>query len=165
MSAEFHDDHLPSDRHHDPEDRWPGFEAEEALYWARVLLRHSPGPQRAGIKAQMHTAIERGVPVTGPEWVRTAETARGDGFTPVLYQTLFETLQTISPASFRSHPGHRKTVFKTYVPGTPYESELWSDWPRLFLTEGFDARTATSLALLRAEPRFPQTQKRGDVEA
>lgn len=134
---------------------WPGFEKDEALRWSRVLIHHSPDPQRAGIKAQMSAAIARGVAVAGPGWVATADAARSDGFTPVLYQALFESLRTITPSSFRSHPGHRKVTFKTYVPGIPYESELWSDWPRLFLDEGFDAYAATGLTLLRAEPKFP----------
>lgn len=167
MSADFHDNSA-SDDHGDPADRraadnrrraaeqWPGFEAAEALHWSKVLLHHSPDPQRSGIKAQIHSAITSGVPVAGPDWVRTADAARSDGFNPVLYQTLFESLRTIEKAAFRSHPGHRMRTYNNYLPGTPYESELWCDWPKLFLTEGFDARTATSLTLLRAEPKFPR---------
>ena len=87
----------------------------------------------------------------------TAARAREDGFTPVLYQALFESLQTIDVRAFRSHPGRRRTTFRSYVPGIPYESEIWNDWPRLFLEEEFDARTATALVLLRTEPLFPKT--------
>lgn len=165
MTADFNehsssdsDDESNSSR--EPGFRWPGFEKDEALHWSRVLLRHSPDPQRAGIKAQMSASIARGVAVAGPGWVSTADAARSDGFTPVLYQALFEALGTIPPGSFRSHPGHRKVTFKTYLPGIPYESELWSDWPRLFLDEGFDAHAATGLTLLRAEPKFPVTRGR-----
>ena len=175
-NADFHDDSAPdgsadgrgaaefneaADRR-DAENRrraaeqWPGFEPEEALHWSKVLLHHSPDPKRAAIKAQMSSAIARGIPIAGPDWVPTADSARADGFNPVLYQALFESLRTISKTAFRSHPGHRQSTFKTYLPGTPYESELWSDWPKLFLTEGFDARTATALTLLRAEPKFPR---------
>ncbi|MGC2941744.1 MULTISPECIES: hypothetical protein [unclassified Brevibacterium] len=179
MPADFHDSFPPddsaahADRHgvphsngaadrRDAENRrraaeqWPGFEPEEALRWAKVLLHHSPDPQRAGIKAQMSSAIARGIPIAGPDWVSTADSARADGFNPVLYTALFESLRTIPKTAFRSHPGHRQATFTTYLPGTPYESELWSDWPKLFLTEGFEARTATTLALLRAEPKFPR---------
>lgn len=173
MSADFHNDDShdenpttdsrhadginSGDEHpdHKQHSSWPGFDAVESLRWARVLVRHSPDPQRPGIKAQIHVALERGVPVAGPDWVRTADLARSDGFTPVLYHALFESLRTIRPDAFRSHPGHRKTTFKTYLPGMPYETEIWNDWPRLFLTEGFDAQAATALALLRAEPKFP----------
>jgi hypothetical protein len=136
-------------------EQWRGFDPDNALRWSRVLLRHSPDPQRAGIKAQMSAAIARSVAVAGPGWVATADAARSDGFTPVLYQAPFESLRTIPKTAFRSHPDHRKVTFKTYLPGIPYESELWCDWPRLFLDEGFDAHAATGLSLLRAEPKFP----------
>ncbi|MFP3396038.1 hypothetical protein SB749_06805 [Brevibacterium sp. SIMBA_078] len=152
-SADFHND---SARRRRAAEQWPGFDPAEALRWSKVLLHHSPDPQRAAIKAQMSSAISRGIPIAGPDWVRTAESARLDGFNPVLYQTLFESLRTIPKTAFRSHPGHRQATFKTHLPGTPYESELWSDWPKLFLTDGFDARTATTLTLLRAEPKFPR---------
>ncbi|WP_152345829.1 hypothetical protein [Brevibacterium sp. CFH 10365] len=168
-NADFHDDSAPdgsADRR-DAENRrraaeqWPGFEPEEALHWSKVLLHHSPDPQRAGIKAQMSSAIARGIPIAGPDWVPTADSARADGFNPVLYQALFESLRTIPKTAFRSHPGHRQSTFKTYLPGPPYESELWCDWPKLFLAEGFDARTATALTLLRAEPKFPRRRTDG----
>ena len=153
MSADFYDF---DEKRRRAAEQWPGFDLAEALHWSKVLLRHSPDPQRAGIKAQMSEAINRGIPVAGPDWVRTADSARADGFNPVLFQALHESLHTISKESFRSHPGHRQVTFKTYLPGTPYESELWSDWPKIFLTDGFDARTATALTLLRAEPKFPR---------
>ncbi|WP_432790653.1 hypothetical protein QYM46_02130 [Brevibacterium sp. K11IcPPYGO002] len=169
MSADFDND--SADSHNDTENRrraaeqWPGFDPEEALHWSKVLLHHSPDPQRAGIKAQMSSAIKRGIPIAGPGWVSTADAARSDGFTPVLYQTLFETLRTIPKTAFRSHPWHRQNRHGTYLPGTPYESELWCDWPKLFLTEGFDAHAATSLTLLRAEPKFPRPRTRGEGES
>ncbi|HJA61368.1 MAG TPA: hypothetical protein H9788_09775 [Candidatus Brevibacterium intestinavium] len=152
MSADSHDP-IPVD----PRNPWEGFSADEALRWSRVLIHHSPDPQRASIKAAMSHSISNGVAVVGRDWVLTAARAREDGFTPVLYQALFESLQTIDVRAFRSHPGHRRTTFRSYVPGTPYESEIWNDWPRLFLEEEFDARTATALVLLRTEPLFPKT--------
>ena len=152
MSADSHDP-IPVD----PRNPGEGFSADEALRWSRVLIHHSPDPQPASIKAAMSHSISNGVAVVGRDWVLTAARAREDGFTPVLYQALFESLQTIDVRAFRSHPGHRRTTFRSYVPGTPYESEIWNDWPRLFLEEEFDARTATALVLLRTEPLFPKT--------
>lgn len=152
-SADFHND---SDKSRRAAAQWPGFDPAEALHWSKVLLHHSPDPQRAAVKAQMSSAIKRGIPIAGPGWVSTADAARSDGFTPALYQTLFDTLQSIPRTAFRSHPGHRQNRHCTYLPGTPYESELWCDWPKLFLAEGFDAHAATTLTLLRAEPKFPR---------
>ena len=151
MSADSHDP-IPVD----PRNPWEGFSADEALRWSRVLIHHSPDPQRASIKAAMSHSISSGVAVVGRDWVLTATRAREDGFTPVLYQTLFESLTTIDVRAFRSHPGRRRATFRSYVPGTPYESEVWNDWPRLFLEEEFDARTATALVLLRTESLFPK---------
>src|SRR5690625_1698156 len=104
----------------------------------------------------MSHSISNGVAVVGRDWVLTAARAREDGFTPVLYQALFESLQTIDVRACRSHPEHRRTTFRSYVPGTPYESEIRNDWPRLFLEEECDARTATALVLPRTEPPIPE---------
>lgn len=151
MTADAHDQTPPP--------AWEGFSQDEALRWSRVLIHHSPDAQRAGIKAAMSHSIGNGVAVAGRDWARTARLAAEDGFTPVLYQALFEALETIEVRAFRSHPAHRKVTFRTYLPGIPYESEIWHQWPRLFLDEEFDARTATTLALLRAEHQFPKGRK------
>lgn len=106
---------------------------------------------RASIKAQMSEAIARGTPVLAPGWVQTAERAREDGFTPVLYHSLFEALWKINAHSFRSHPSHRRIEYPQHIPGTPFEPELWQGWPHLVVSDGFDPGTATELVLLFAE--------------
>lgn len=131
-------------------ERWPDFSDAEALRWSRALLHHSPQPLTAGIKAQMSEALSRGTPVVGPGWVRTAEQAREAGFTPVLYHSLFTALHAVDPDTFRSHPHHRRSTHRRQVPGVPFEPELWHEWPRLVLNDGFSPGTAAELVLLFA---------------
>ncbi|AOP52090.1 MULTISPECIES: hypothetical protein [Brevibacterium] len=137
----------------DTNESWPGFSPEESLQWARALLHHSPQPLRASIKAQMSEAVTRGTPVAGPDWARTADQARACGFTPVLYRSLFQVLRSIDPVSFTSHPHHRRIAYRNYVPGTPFEPELWHEWPRLVLNDGCAPGTAAELVLLFAKSR------------
>lgn len=147
----------------DTRDTWPGFSAAEASAWSRTLLRHSPDPLRALFKALIHEALESGrLPGVG-DWASTADRARTDGFTPALYALLFSTLSTISPRDFRSHPTNRQITHPGYLPGTPYESELWSDWPRLVVDDGLDPRDAAELLLLHGDHLGAGGNGRGDV--
>lgn len=135
-------------------ERWPGFSEVEALEWSRVLLRHSPQPLPASIKAQMSEAVTRGTPVVAPDWVRTADLAREADFTAVLYHALFTSLESIDPDSFRWHPKNRQTTHPRSVPGTPFEAELWKEWPQLVLKDRLSPGTAAELVLTFAEVTY-----------
>lgn len=53
MSADFNDSadsHNHSENRRRAAEQWPGFEPEVALHWSKVLLHHSPDPQRAASK-------------------------------------------------------------------------------------------------------------------
>ncbi|MCT2181420.1 hypothetical protein [Brevibacterium casei] len=141
-----------------PDDRpfWSDFSTEEALDWCRVLIRNSPEPQASWLKGQMWGAIESGKPVGVRGWETTATLAREDGFTPVLYESLFTSLRAIDVRTFRSHPHRRQVTHPKALPGTPYESGLWQRWPSLVLEEGFEPQAATSLCLLFGETYFPR---------
>ncbi|MDN5588458.1 MAG: hypothetical protein L0G69_18050 [Brevibacterium sp.] len=135
---------------HETNERWPGFSETEALEWCRVILHHSPEPLPASFKAQMSKSIKQGIPVVAPGWARTADQARESGFTPILYHSLFTALQAIDPSSFKSHPHHRRVTHNNRVPGVPFEAELWHEWPRLVLKDGFSPGTAAEVVLLFA---------------
>ncbi|GAA1627584.1 hypothetical protein GCM10009700_14140 [Brevibacterium sanguinis] len=136
-------------------DMWTDFSPQDALHWCRVLIRHSPDPRPAGIKAVMWTTLEEGRPLGVPAWVTVATAARDDGFTPVLYESLFRTFTSIEASAFTSHPHRRQVTHPRSLPGTPYESVLWQPWPRLVLDEEFSPRDATTLCLLYGERLFP----------
>ena len=148
MSADFYDF---DEKRRRAAEQWPGFDPAEALHWSKVLLRHSPDPQRAGIKAQMSEAINRGF-CRRTRLVRTATRTRRRLQPGALSSTPRKPSHHFEE-SFRSHPGHRQVTFKTYLPGTPYESELWSDWPNL-PHRWIRCATATTLTLLRAGRSF-----------
>lgn len=135
-------------------ERWPGFLEAEALEWSRVLLRHSPQPLPASSKAQMSTAVSRGTSVIAPDWRRTAEQARTIDFTPVLYHSLFKSLESIDPDSFRWHPKNRQITRRICVPGIPFETELWKEWPQLVLKDGLSPGTAAELVLTFADVTY-----------
>lgn len=132
-------------------ENWPGFSPEESLQWARALLSHSPQALPPTYKALAHASISRGVPHEGPDWRRTAEQARTIDFTPVLYHSLFKSLQSIDPGAFNWHPKHREINKRACVPGIPFETQLWKDWPQLVLKDGFSPGTAAELVLTCAD--------------
>ncbi|GAA1554775.1 MULTISPECIES: hypothetical protein [Brevibacterium] len=130
---------------------WPGFSSEESLQWARALLSHSPQALPASYKGLALADIKNGKPHAGPDWVRTAEQARAIDFTPVLYNSLFNSLQAIDPDSFLWHPQNRQISQRACVPGIPFETQLWKEWPQLVLTDGFSPGTAAELVLTFAD--------------
>ena len=80
--------------------------------------------------------------------------ARDADFTPVLYHSLFEALHAIDADAFTRHPRHRQITHKNHPPGQPFEPELWNEWPRLVLNDGFSPGTAAELVLLVAEATY-----------
>lgn len=138
----------------DTNENWPGFSKEESLQWARVFLRHSPQALPPSDKALAHADISRGIPHAGPDWVRTAEQARTIDFTPVLYHSLFTSLESIDADSFRRHPKHREITNRACVPGIPFDTELWKEWPQLVLDDEFAPGTAAELVLTFADMTY-----------
>lgn len=138
----------------DTNENWPGFSPKESLQWARALLRHSPQALPPSYKALAHADISRGVPHAGPDWMRTAEAARTIDFTPVLYHSLFKSLESIDPDSFRWHPKNREITNRACVPGIPFETELWKEWPQLVLKDDFSPGTAAELVLTFADVNY-----------
>lgn len=138
----------------DTNSRWPGFSDEEALSWSRVLIHHSPEPQRAILKAFMNDTNNGGRAVRSESWIRTATTARADGFTPELYRSLFEVLRTISARNHPSHPANRQITYPSHIPGIPYESGVWAGYPKRVFEENFSLEDAAEVTLLLADPNF-----------
>ena len=138
--------------------RWPGFSDEEALAWSRVLIHHSPEPQRAMLKALMNDTNNEGRAVRCQSWIRTATAAREDGFTPELYRSLFEALRTSKARNHPSHPANRKITHASHIPGIPYESELWAGYPKRVFEEDFSLEEAAEVTLLLADPKFPKRE-------
>lgn len=135
-------------------ENWPGFSPGESLHWARALLRHSPQALPASYKGLAQADISRGVPHAGPDWVRTAQQARTIDFTPVLYRSLFKSLESIDADSFRWHPRNRQITHRSCVPGIPFETELWKEWPQLVLEDGLAPGTAAELVLTFADVTY-----------
>lgn len=144
--------------HPDNRPFWSDFSTEEALDWCRVLIRHSPEPQAAWLKAQLSEALKSGRAVGVRGWETTATLAREDGFTPALYESLFTSLRAIDVRTFRSHPHRRQVTGRSGIPGIPFEPGLWQRWPALVLTDGFEPQAATSLCLLFGETYFPRKE-------
>ena len=133
---------------------WPGFSAAESLQWARVLLSYSPQALPASYKGLALADINGGKPHAGPDWVRTAAQARDIDFTPVLYNSLFTSLESIDPDSFLWHPQNRQITRRACVPGIPFETQLWQEWPQLVLADGFSPGTAAELVLTIADVTY-----------
>lgn len=138
----------------DVNSRWPGFSDQEALAWSRVLIHHSPEPQRAMLKALMNDTHNESRAVRSQSWIRTATAAREDGFTPELYRSLFEVLRTISARNHPSHPANRQITHPSHIPGIPYESEVWASYPKRVYEENFSLEDAAELTLLLADRNF-----------
>ncbi len=135
--------------------RWAGIPDDEALDWCRVFNRHPPAPYRPWLMGQLQQTASRGRPPVVDEWVATATAARSDGFTPALYQSLFDSLKTIKRWAYRSHPRNRMLTMGGCSPAVPFEPVLWEDWPRLVRRDGCSPEEATEVILLLAEPKFP----------
>lgn len=158
MSADFSSGPSPDDEDMpvvSPQNRWPGIPDDEALEWCRVFNRHPPSPYRPWLMGQLQQATNRGQLPVVDEWVTTADAARSDGFTPTLYQELFDSLKSIKRWAYRSHPKNRMITAGNCNPAVPFESVLWEDWPRLVRDEGCSPHEATEIILLLAEPKFP----------
>ncbi|MDN5773712.1 MAG: hypothetical protein L0H43_07995 [Brevibacterium aurantiacum] len=135
---------------------WPGFTDEEALIWGRVLLLHSPHPQNATIKNFINNTLKAGRIVSSESWVKVATAARSCGFTPDLYLTVFDALQSIDADVHPAHPAHRRHTHPNHVPGVPFEPELWADVPRLVIEEGYSPAASAELALYFADSRYAE---------